>query len=127
MIHYSCDRCQRRIDSLEEIRYIVRIEIQATIDSVEPDDEGDHLMEIEEILERLEEADCQELSEASYSLGKYKIGPGTQLTVCLTDGPPPVEPPRWLAHRRRQSGARPSHAATRVHAFFCCGHHSLRI
>ena len=73
MIHYSCDRCQRRIDSLEEIRYIVRIEIQATIDSAEPADEGDHLMEIEEILERLEEADCQELSEDVYQNRQFDL------------------------------------------------------
>ncbi|MCH2180588.1 MAG: hypothetical protein MK108_01155 [Mariniblastus sp.] len=75
MIHYSCDRCQRRIDSLEEIRYIVRIEIQATIDSAEPADEGDHLMEIEEILERLEEADCQELSEDVYQNRQFDLCP----------------------------------------------------
>ena len=75
MIHYSCDRCQRRIDTEEEIRYIVRIEIQATIDSVDSRDDADHLMEIEEILERLEEADCQELSEDVYQNRQFDLCP----------------------------------------------------
>ena len=75
MIHYSCDRCQRRIDAVEDIRYMVRIEIQATIDSVEPEDEPDHLIEIEEILERLEEADCEELSEDVYQNRQYDLCP----------------------------------------------------
>jgi len=79
MIHYSCDRCQRRIDSVEDIRYIVRIEIQATIDSVESTEDGDHLMEIEEILERLEDADCQELSEDVYQNRQFDLCPGCYL------------------------------------------------
>ena len=73
MIHYSCDRCQRRIDSKEDIRYVVRIEVQATIDSVDPDDDGDHLMEIEEVLECLEDADCQELGEDVYQNRRFDL------------------------------------------------------
>ena len=75
MIHYSCDRCQCKLDPVDDIRYIVKIEIQATIDSVEPEEEGDHLMEIEEVLERLEDADCQELCEDVYQNRRFDLCP----------------------------------------------------
>jgi len=54
MIHYSCDRCQRLIDADDEMRYVIRLEIQAKLgDEVfAADDEADHLLEIHEILER---------------------------------------------------------------------------
>ena len=29
MIHYSCDRCGRAIDPKEELRYVVRVEVEA--------------------------------------------------------------------------------------------------
>ena len=32
MIHFSCDRCQRTIDSEDELRYVVRIEVEAVMD-----------------------------------------------------------------------------------------------
>lgn len=55
MIHYSCDRCQRLIETEDEIRYVVRLEIQAQMgDDVfaNKDEENDHLLEIHEIIER---------------------------------------------------------------------------
>ena len=56
MIHFTCDRCQRVIDSEQELRYIVKMEIEAVMDPIgetEPPDDRDHLLEIDEILERL--------------------------------------------------------------------------
>ena len=61
MIHYSCDRCRRRIDPDSEVRYAVEIEMKAIFhcndhhsDKPSPiEDDGDHLMELHEILERL--------------------------------------------------------------------------
>ena len=32
MIHYSCDRCKREIDAKHDLRYIIRIEIEAAMD-----------------------------------------------------------------------------------------------
>ena len=58
MIHYTCDRCASLIDTELEIRYTVRIEIQASMDSefAEAEDERDHLLDLDEILERLDDA-----------------------------------------------------------------------
>lgn len=59
MIQYSCDRCKRHLDSDEDLRYVVRIEIEAKFDGLdgEPDDDRDHLLELHEVLERLEDTD----------------------------------------------------------------------
>jgi hypothetical protein len=55
MIHYSCDRCQRLIETEDEIRYVVRLDVEAKLgESVfaDQDEEHDHLLEIHEIVER---------------------------------------------------------------------------
>ena len=75
MIHYSCDRCSANIDPELEIRYIVRIEVQASCEapgfnSVE---ESDHLLELQEILERLEDAECDSISEEVYHRRKHDL------------------------------------------------------
>ena len=57
MIHFTCDRCKRVIDPEQELRYVVRMEIEAVMDPIhenEPQDDRDHLLEIDEILERVE-------------------------------------------------------------------------
>ena len=65
MIHYTCDSCQRRIDGADELRYIVRLEVYAALDpTAETEDDRDHLQEIQEVLERLddgEEGVCEEV------------------------------------------------------------------
>jgi len=56
MIHYSCDCCKRPIDSRTDLRYVVKLEVQATMDLPElesVEDERDHLLEIEELLDEL--------------------------------------------------------------------------
>ena len=58
MIHYSCDRCQRLIETEDEIRYVVRLEVEAKFGEhvfAEQDEERDHLLEIHEIIERRED------------------------------------------------------------------------
>ena len=34
MIHYSCDRCKRVLDSQQDLRYTLRIEIEAVMDPI---------------------------------------------------------------------------------------------
>ena len=54
MIHYSCDRCGRRIDTEAEIRYSVRIEVEAVFSPSEDDltdEDRDYLMELSESLD----------------------------------------------------------------------------
>ena len=59
----TVDRCRRVIDAEQELRYVVRMEIEAVLDPIhegEPQDDRDHLLEIDEILERVDasESDC---------------------------------------------------------------------
>ncbi len=65
MIHYTCDCCKRRIDSSDELRYIVRLEVYAALEPLEDeaDDDRDHLQEIQEMLERLDDSREEEFEE----------------------------------------------------------------
>ena len=75
MIHYSCDRCGKNIDPELEVRFIVRIEIQASCESpcFGCDDECDHLLELNEILERLDDAECEAIGEEVYHRRKHDL------------------------------------------------------
>lgn len=59
MIHYTCDRCHRAIDTDAEVRYAVEVQIQPVDDAaITPtlDPDADHLLELNEMLERLDES-----------------------------------------------------------------------
>jgi hypothetical protein len=74
MIHYSCDRCKRMLDPEEDVRYVVRIEVQAAmepLDLEETEDDRDHLMEIQEILEGLDDSDA--MGEDVYHKSQYDL------------------------------------------------------
>jgi hypothetical protein len=78
MIHYTCDRCKRVIDSEQELRYVVRMEIEAVMDPVhddEPHDDRDHLLEIDEILERVDVADSDQIDDDIYQKRRYDLCP----------------------------------------------------
>jgi len=58
MIHYTCDACKRPLDPEDDLRYVVRIEVYATYDQADSESvEGDrdHLLEMQELLQRMEE------------------------------------------------------------------------
>jgi hypothetical protein len=59
MIHYTCDRCRRPIDAPNDVRFVIRIEVRGhdPHEGSRPDDDTDHLLEVHEILERLDQAD----------------------------------------------------------------------
>lgn len=60
MISYSCDRCKRVLDPEADVRYVVSLESYVELhplDSNEPEDDRDHLLEIEELLERCDSFD----------------------------------------------------------------------
>lgn len=76
MIHYSCDRCRRIIDPEVDLRYVVKLEAQAAMEPLEVDefeDDRDHLMEVEDILERLEDADSDAISAELYQRRRYDL------------------------------------------------------
>ena len=76
MIHYSCDRCKRIIKTEEELRYVVKLEVQAAMEPLEVDefeDDRDHLLEVQEILERLEDAESEAISDELYQRCRYDL------------------------------------------------------
>ncbi len=56
MIHYTCDRCRKVIETEHETRYVVRIEVQATGENGGFDQDGElvQLKAIEDIIDQLE-------------------------------------------------------------------------
>ena len=78
MIHYSCDRCKRIIDQEDDLRYVVKLEVHAAMEPLEVDefeDDRDHLLEIQEILERLEDAESEAVGEELYQRRRYDLCP----------------------------------------------------
>ena len=78
MIHFTCDRCRRVIDSEQEMRYVVQMEIEAVMDPIhenEPADDRDHLLEIDEILERADGSECDALGGEAYQKRRYDLCP----------------------------------------------------
>ena len=75
MIHYTCDCCKKPIDPDVEMRYVVRVEVYASLDPVEDelDDDRDHLQEIQDILERMDEDECQQIGDEVYHQARYDL------------------------------------------------------
>lgn len=78
MIHFTCDRCKRVIDPEQELRYVVRMEIEAVMDPIhedEPQDDRDHLVEIDEILARAEPDESDGVGDEIYHKRRYDLCP----------------------------------------------------
>jgi hypothetical protein len=76
MIHYSCDRCKRIINPEEDLRYVVKLEVEAAMEPVEVDefeDDRDHLLEVQEILERMEDSESDLVSDDLYQRRRYDL------------------------------------------------------
>ena len=74
MIHYTCDSCQKPIDPEQDVRYVVRLEVYASLGTDEgpEDDDRDHLEEIQDILESLD-VDEEEVGEEVYHKSRYDL------------------------------------------------------
>ena len=74
MIHYTCDSCKKQIDPEHDVRYVVRLEVYASLGASEDpeDDDRDHLEEIQDILESLD-VDEDEVSEEVYHKSRYDL------------------------------------------------------
>ena len=59
MIHYSCDMCKCELDPRHDTSYVVRMEVYPAPVHADAaiDDDRDHLEDIHEVLERIEEFD----------------------------------------------------------------------
>jgi hypothetical protein len=76
MIHYSCDRCKRALDPAEDLRYAVTIEVQAMMDPLDVDeaeDDRDHLLEVQEILERLDDEENELIGSDIYQKNRFDL------------------------------------------------------
>ncbi len=77
MIRYSCDLCKRKLDPNNDLRYVVKMEIYAAFDpaAADNDDDRDHLEEIQDILERMEDTPGDELSDEVYQQLRFDLCP----------------------------------------------------
>jgi hypothetical protein len=78
MIRYSCDLCKREIDSQDDLRYVVKIEVYAAFDpgaDAGDSDDCDHLEEIQDILERMEDSISDEVGDDVYQQLRFDLCP----------------------------------------------------
>lgn len=79
MIRYSCDLCGREFDPQDDLRYVVKVEVYAAFDanSVDggDDDDRDHLEEIQDILERLDDSSDDQIGEDVYQQLRFDLCP----------------------------------------------------
>jgi hypothetical protein len=78
MIRYSCDMCKRDLDPEEDLRYVIKMEVYAAFDptsSNEDENDRDHLQEIQDILECLEDADDDQIGEDVYQQLRFDLCP----------------------------------------------------
>ena len=78
MIRYSCDLCKRDLDPEEDLRYVVKVEVYAAFDptvTAEEDDDRDHLQEIQDILQRLEDAENDQIGDDVYQQLRFDLCP----------------------------------------------------
>jgi hypothetical protein len=74
MIHYTCDCCKRTLDPERETRYVVRLEVYAALDPVEAEsDDRDHLQEIQDILESLDDVDEAAFEDNVYHHARFDL------------------------------------------------------
>jgi hypothetical protein len=70
--------CGRELDSQDDLRYVVKIEVFAAFDPAatdEADDDCDHLEEIQDILERMEESASDQIGDDVYQQLRFDLCP----------------------------------------------------
>lgn len=75
MIRYTCDSCHREIDE-DEVRYVVRLEVYAAHDPIDPeaiDGDRDHLEEMHEILQRMDDVANEMISDEVYEHKRFDL------------------------------------------------------
>ena len=73
MIHYSCDRCRRLIETDDEIRYVIRFEVRATFSDDDPSDvASNHLFEMDSLLDS-GDSTAEEVSEDEVCTQRFDL------------------------------------------------------
>jgi hypothetical protein len=75
MIHYTCDGCRRSIDTDDEVRYVVRMEVYAAFDACdeESDPGRDNLQEIDDILDALDDLENDAIGSDIFQQVRYDL------------------------------------------------------
>ncbi len=75
MIHYSCDRCRRDIDTSSDHRYTVTIEIEAALDGPEHElvDDPDHLDELQDLIDSADDLCSSVFDEDVYQRKQFDL------------------------------------------------------
>lgn len=76
MLHYSCDACKRPINLATDVRHVVKIEVFPAVDDpvcgchdeAAEETDADHLEDVQDLLERLDEGDGDRLEDMTRSL-----------------------------------------------------------
>jgi hypothetical protein len=76
MLHYSCDVCKRPINLATDVRHVVKIEVFPAVedaacgchDEADGESDADHLEDVQDLLERLDDGDGGRLEDATRSL-----------------------------------------------------------
>jgi hypothetical protein len=75
MIQYYCDLCKRPLDPEQDLRYVVKLEVYAAFDPLKLDDDHDNLQELNEILEDIDTARSDDVSEDVYQALRFDLCP----------------------------------------------------
>ena len=78
MIHFSCDLCKRPLDPEDDLRYVVKLEVYAAFDPLQiddRDDDRDNLQDLNEILERIDDAATDQVGEEVYQQLRFDLCP----------------------------------------------------
>ncbi len=81
MIHYTCDRCKRQINTADQTRYVIQIDIQSAADEPKSnvEDDIDQLTELHQMLEGITDTDHhmedEEGETESSHRGRYDLCP----------------------------------------------------
>jgi len=78
MLHYSCDMCKRPMDSENDLRYVVKLEVYAAFDPLSVDDsedDRDALEDLHEILERVGDATDENIGDEVYQQLRFDLCP----------------------------------------------------
>ena len=75
VIHYSCDRCKREIDSSTDLRYTVTIEIEAALDGPDHElvDDPDHLDDIQDMLDSADDLCSSVFDDEVYQRKQFDL------------------------------------------------------
>lgn len=75
MIHYTCDCCKRPVDPDDEVRYVVKMEVYASLDPSEDgmDEDDDHLQEIQDIIARLDDVENEQIGDDVYQQMRFDL------------------------------------------------------